>query len=58
MARDKPANLKIVGLTSAGNVAFTESLGSYDEVITYDAIETLPKTKTAFIDMAGDADTI
>lgn len=58
MARDKPANLKIVGLTSAGNVAFTESLGCYDEVITYDAIETLPKTKTAFIDMAGDADTI
>ena len=38
--------------------SFTESLGCYDEVITYDAIETLPKTKTAFIDMAGDAGTI
>jgi hypothetical protein len=58
MARHKPAGLKIIGLTSAGNIAFTESLGCYDQVITYDAIETLPKTKTAFIDMAGDADTL
>jgi hypothetical protein len=58
MARDKPANLTIIGLTSAGNVDFTESLGCYDQVITYDAIETLPKTKTAFVDMAGDADTL
>ena len=58
MARDRPANLKIVGLTSKGNVEFTQKLGCYDQVITYDAIETLPKTKTAFIDMAGDADTL
>ena len=58
MARDKTANLKIVGLTSAGNAKFTESLGFYDQVITYDAIETLPKAKSAFIDMAGDADTL
>jgi hypothetical protein len=58
MARDKPKGLEIVGLTSAGNVAFTESLGCYDKVVTYDAIESLPKTETAFVDMAGDADTL
>ena len=58
MASEKPANLNIIGLTSAGNVEFTESLGCYDQVTTYDAIETLPKSKTAFIDMAGDADTL
>src|SRR3954469_3858551 len=43
-----------VGLTSAGNVAFTESLGCYDEVLTYDDVATLPvDVPTAYVDMAG-----
>ena len=29
---------EVVGLTSAGNVEFTESLGCYDRVVAYDAI--------------------
>lgn len=58
MHRDKPRGLKIIGLTSPGNVAFTKSLSVYDQVLTYDAIETLPRDKTAFVDMAGNADTL
>jgi hypothetical protein len=58
MSRDKPEGLSIIGLTSPGNVAFTESLGVYDQVVTYDAVTTLPRNATAFVDMAGNADTL
>jgi hypothetical protein len=56
MARNKPEGLTIVGLTSPGNVSFTQNLGCYDSVLTYADLETLPQTKTAFVDMAGDAE--
>lgn len=58
MSRNKPAGLNLIGLTSSGNATFTQSLGCYDQIVTYDAIESLPQTKTAFVDMAGDADTL
>lgn len=44
-----------VGLTSPGNRAFTERLGCYDEVLTYDEIEALAARPTVFVDIAGDA---
>jgi hypothetical protein len=44
-----------VGLTSKGNLAFTESLGCYDEVLTYEQATTLPKVKTGYVDVAGNA---
>jgi hypothetical protein len=46
-----------VGLTSPGNVAFTQSLGCYDEVLTYDDVTALPTdVPTAYVDMAGSGD--
>lgn len=43
-----------VGLTSPGNVAFTESLGCYDEVLTYDDVAALPADEpTLYVDLAG-----
>ena len=30
--------IKVIGLTSARNVAFVKSLGCYDEVVTYDHV--------------------
>lgn len=44
-----------IGLTSAGNRAFTEGLGCYDEVRTYDEIEDLAQQPTVLVDIAGDA---
>ncbi|MDQ6698147.1 MAG: DUF2855 family protein [Actinomycetota bacterium] len=44
-----------VGLTSAGNRAFTESLGCYDDVLTYDEVATMPASKALYVDVAGDA---
>lgn len=48
---------EVVGLTSPANVAFTESLGCYDRVLTYNQVDQLdPSTPTAYVDLAGSAD--
>ena len=46
---------RVVGLTSKGNRAFTESLGCYDEVLTYEQVPELAKAKTVYVDVAGNA---
>jgi hypothetical protein len=47
--------LRVIGLTSARNVAFVEGLGCYDQVITYEAVKSLPADVPAvLVDMAGD----
>ena len=44
-----------MGLTSRGNKAFVESIGIYDEVVTYDTVETMSdSSRIAYIDMAGN----
>jgi Protein of unknown function (DUF2855) len=48
---------EVVGLTSPGNVAFTESLGCYDRVLPYDAIGELSANRpAAYLDVSGSAD--
>ena len=48
---------EVVGLTSPGNVEFTESLGCYDRVVAYDAVSELDAgTPTAYLDVAGNAE--
>jgi hypothetical protein len=50
-------NIRVIGLTSAGNAGFVASLGCYDEVVTYDRITALPtNTPVALVDMAGDSE--
>jgi hypothetical protein len=44
-----------IGLTSARNRDFTESLGCYEHVFTYDDVADIPLTSTLFVDVAGDA---
>ncbi len=46
---------EVVGLTSPTNRAFVASLGYYDRVVTYDALDALAADQaTVFVDMAGD----
>jgi hypothetical protein len=46
---------EVVALTSARNVAFTEGLGCYDSVLSYDAVDDLsPDVPTLYADLAGD----
>ncbi len=49
-------DVKVVGLTSPSNVAFTKALGFYDEVRSYDEIAAMDgAVPTAFVDIAGNA---
>ena len=46
--------MKIIGVTSPGNRAFTEGLGCYDQVIDYGAVEQTPVAPTVYVDMSGN----
>ena len=46
---------KVVGLTSEANMEFVKNLGIYDQVITYDDVQSLDNNlKTTYIDMSGN----
>jgi hypothetical protein len=48
---------RVVGLTSAGNVAFAESLGCYQEVLPYDQVGRLaPDVPTGYLDLSGSGE--
>ena len=54
--RGREGAVKIVGLTSPQNVAFTEGLGCFDHVLAYDAIDSLPAdVPSVYVDMSGSA---
>ena len=47
--------IEVVGLTSPGNVAFCESLGCYDRVLTYDQLDAVPADQPCvYVDFAGN----
>lgn len=48
---------RLVGLTSPGNVAFTESLGCYDDVLGYDAVAGLATVPSVYLDLSGAPET-
>jgi hypothetical protein len=57
LLRTQHRPVHVTGLTSAANMEFVASLGCYDDVVAYDAIETLARNEpVAFVDMAGSAD--
>lgn len=50
-------SVRVIGLTSASNAAFVNSLGCYDEVVTYDRVTSLPaNSPVAYVDMAGNSE--
>ncbi len=54
--RNLPGAVRIVGLTSPANLAFTQRLGCYDEVLTYDAVARLrTDEKAVYVDLSGSA---
>ncbi len=48
-------NIRRIGLTSAGNVAFVQSTGLYDEVISYETCRQLRQLPAVIVDFAGNA---
>jgi Protein of unknown function (DUF2855) len=52
----KRGDVSVIGLTSAANVAFCESLGCYDQVLTYDQLDKIDSaTSLVYVDFAGNA---
>lgn len=48
--------VKLVGLTSAGNVGFTKGLGFYDTVLAYDDVRDMDgSVRSVFVDIAGNS---
>jgi hypothetical protein len=55
LKNDPNVSQKVVGLTSAGNVEFVESLACCDQIVTYDEKSAIDASLlTAWIDMSGD----
>ena len=54
VARERSPQVRRIGLTSAGNVAFVTASGFYDEVLAYDAIGDLPQVPSVSVDFAGN----
>lgn len=53
----KRKGIKVIGLTSPGNVEFVSGMGLYDETLAYSDIETLDgSVPTVYVDMAGNGD--
>lgn len=50
------SGVEVIGLTSAANVAFCESLGVYHRVLRYDELDAVPTdTPCIYVDFAGSA---
>jgi hypothetical protein len=55
----KNRDVKVIGLTSASNKSFVENMGIYDQVVSYDDIESLDSSEpVAFVDMAGNREVL
>jgi Protein of unknown function (DUF2855) len=52
---DKREGIEVIGLTSPGNIEFTESLGVYDRVVPYEELESIERQPAIYVDVAGDA---
>ncbi|MEE4351000.1 MAG: DUF2855 family protein [Pacificimonas sp.] len=58
LARREPDEaVETIGLTSPGNLAYTQSLGLYDRVVAYNDLESLSADRpTVYVDFAGSTD--
>lgn len=56
VARQSSPQIKRIGLTSQGNLAFVEATGLYDRVVAYGDLESLPAAPSVSVDFAGNAD--
>jgi hypothetical protein len=55
----KDRDVHVIGLTSPGNVGFVQSLGLYDEVVTYDAVTDIAASvPSAYVDMSGNREVL
>ncbi len=59
VAKEASPDIARIGLTSAGNKAFVEGLGLYDEVVAYDRVGALDADRpSVVVDFAGNGQTL
>ena len=58
VTKRRSPQIRRVGLTSAGNVAFVEKTGLYDRVLSYDEIGGIEGTDSVSVDFAGNANVL
>jgi Protein of unknown function (DUF2855) len=56
VAKDLSPDIKRIGLTSKGNVAFVEKSGLYDLILAYDDVSNLAQEPSVSVDFAGNSD--
>ena len=56
IANEPNLDVHVVGLTSPGNVAFVESLGACDTILTYGRETEIAVRPTAYVDMSGNVE--
>ncbi len=47
--------IEVIGLTSARSTDFARRLEVYDQIVSYDELDSLPQGRAVYVDMAGDA---
>jgi hypothetical protein len=52
----KRDGVELIGLTSSRNAEFVAGLGIYDRTVAYDAIDSVERGPTTFVDFAGDGE--
>lgn len=50
--------MKVIGLTSASNMEFVESLGVYDQILTYEDVASIEQIPSVYVDIAGNQDVL
>ncbi|MDZ7589016.1 MAG: DUF2855 family protein [Parasphingorhabdus sp.] len=54
VCRNHSPQIRRIGLTSSGNVEFTQSTGFYDEVVAYDDLDRVNASAAVAVDFAGN----
>ena len=54
VVRDRSPEVRRIGLTSAGTIAFVAASGLYDEVLAYDDVASVPRQPSVSVDFAGN----
>jgi hypothetical protein len=57
-ARETSPHIQLVGVTSTANRSFVEQTGSYDQIVTYDALDTIEAVPSVIVDMAGSGTSV
>lgn len=57
-ARETSPHIRLVGVTSSSNRMFVDNTGAYDQVVTYEDLDSIDETASVIVDMAGSGSAV